>query len=118
MDHLVPSQRIICHLHKLKWKKSSLIRRNTNNSLLGRETLKKKAEEVLKEFLMRQKIGPDTSRMVNCRTDVAEKLGVLCNRKFVKIQVLDERRKSQLEIEIKSKLVNLKNYGKTFLPTL
>jgi hypothetical protein len=28
--------------------------------------------------------------------DVAEKLGVSCNRKFVK-KVLDERRKSQLE---------------------
>ena len=30
------------------------------------------------------------------RTSIAEKLGVSCNRKFVK-KVLDERRKSQLE---------------------
>ena len=67
--------------------------RNTNNSLLGRETLKKKAEEVLRIFDVAK--NGSVSR-TSIAEDVAEKLGVSCNRKFVK-KVLDERRKSQLE---------------------
>ena len=67
--------------------------RNTNNSLLGRETLKKKAEEVLRIFDAAKDGSVSRTSIAEV---VVEKLGVSCNRKFVK-KVLDERRKSQLE---------------------
>ena len=67
--------------------------RNTNNSLLGREILKKKAEEVLRIF---DGAKDGSVSRTSIAEDAAEKLGVSCNRKFVK-KVLDERRKSQLE---------------------
>ena len=67
--------------------------RNTNNSLLGREILKKKAEEVLRIF---DGAKDGSVSRTSIAEDVVEKLGVSCNRKFVK-KVLDEKRKSQLE---------------------
>ncbi len=67
--------------------------RNTNNSLLGREILKKKAEEVLRIFDAAKDGSVSRTSIAEV---VVEKLGVSCNRKFVK-KVLDERRKSQLE---------------------
>ena len=68
--------------------------KNTNNSLLGRATLKKKEQEILSIF---DAAKDNSVSRTSLAEDVAEKLGVSCNRKFVK-KVLDEKRsKSQLE---------------------
>ena len=68
--------------------------KNVNNSLLGRATLKKKQEAVLNIF---DAAKDNSVSRTSLAEDVAEKLGVSCNRKFVK-KVLDEKRsKSQLE---------------------
>ena len=68
--------------------------KNINNSLLGRATLKKKEQEILSIF---DAAKDNSVSRTSIAEDVAEKLGVSCNRKFVK-KVLDEKRsKSQLE---------------------
>ena len=68
--------------------------KNINNSLLGRATLKKKQEAILDIF---DAAKDNSVSRTSLAEDVAEKLGVSCNRKFVK-KVLDEKRsKSQLE---------------------
>ena len=68
--------------------------KNVNNSLLGRATLKKKEQEILSIF---DAAKDNSVSRTSLAEDVAEKLGVSCNRKFVK-KVLDEKRsKSQLE---------------------
>ena len=68
--------------------------KNVNNSLLGRATLKKKEQEILSIF---DAAKDNSVSRTSIAEDVAEKLGVSCNRKFVK-KVLDEKRsKSHLE---------------------
>ena len=68
--------------------------KNVNNSLIGRATLKKKQEAVLNIF---DAAKDNSVSRTSLAEDVAEKLGVSCNRKFVK-KVLDEKRsKSQRE---------------------
>ena len=68
--------------------------KNTNNSLLGRATLKKKEQEILSIF---DAAKDNTVSRTSLAEDVTEKLGVSCNRKFVK-KVLDKKRsKYQLE---------------------
>ena len=76
---------------KIKEIKSSL--NNNNNSLAGREMLKKKKLEILRIF-------DNAKDNVETRTSIAdkvsEKLNVNCNRKLVK-KVLDDKRSSQLK---------------------
>ena len=68
--------------------------RNTNNSLIGREILKKKEEEVLRIF----DAAKDRSVSKTSIADqVAKKLGCVCNRKFVKKVLEKKRKKPQLE---------------------
>ena len=68
--------------------------KNVNNSLLGRAILKKKEQAILSIF---DAAKDNSVSRTSLAEDVAEKLGVSCNRKFVK-KVLDEKRsKSQLE---------------------
>ena len=76
---------------KIKEIKSNL--NNNNNSLAGREMLKKKKLEILRIF-------DNAKDNVETRTSIAdkvsEKLNVNCNRKLVK-KVLDDKRSSQLK---------------------
>ena len=68
--------------------------KNVNNSLLGRAILKKKEQAILSIF---DAAKDNSVSRTSLAEDVAEKLGVSCNRKFVK-KVLDEKRsKSQRE---------------------
>ena len=68
--------------------------KNANNSLLGRATLKKKEQEILSIF---DAAKDNSVTRTSLAKDVTKKLGVSCNRKFVK-KVLDKKRsKSQLE---------------------
>ena len=68
--------------------------KNVNNSLIGRAILKKKEQAILSIF---DAAKDNSVSRTSLAEDVAEKLGVSCNRKFVK-KVLDEKRsKSQLE---------------------
>ena len=68
--------------------------KNVNNSLLGRAILKKKEQAILSIF---DAAKDNSVSRTSLAEDVTEKLGVSCNRKFVK-KVLDEKRsKSQLE---------------------
>ena len=76
-----------------KMKEIAENQKNVNNSLLGRKILKKKAEEVLRIF---DAAKDGSVSRTSISKDVVEKLGVSCNRKFLK-KVLDEGRKSQLE---------------------
>ena len=65
---------------------------NSNNSLLGREIVKKKKEKILELF-------DKAEDQSESRTSIAEKvskiLGIPCNRKLVK-SILDEKRSSKL----------------------
>lgn len=65
---------------------------NSNNSLLGREIVKKKKEKILEVF-------DKAEDQSESRTSIAEKvskiLGIPCNRKLVK-SILDEKRSSKL----------------------
>ena len=65
---------------------------NSNNSLLGREIVKKKKEKILELF-------DKAEDQSESRTSIAEKvskiLGTPCNRKLVK-SVLDQKRSSKL----------------------
>ena len=76
---------------KIKEIKSNL--NNNNNSLAGREMLKKKKLEILRIF-------DNAKDNVETRTSIAdkvsEKLNVNCNRKLVK-KILDDKRSSQLK---------------------
>ena len=67
--------------------------RNNNNSLLGRQMLKKKEKEILKIF---DEAEAHTVNRTSISEIVSKNLKVKCNRKFVR-KVLDARRKSQLE---------------------
>ena len=68
--------------------------KNVNNSLLGRATLKKKEQEILSIF---DAAKDNSVTRTSLAKDVTKKLGVSCNRKFVR-KVLDKKRsKSQLE---------------------
>ena len=68
--------------------------KNSNNSLIGRETLKKKRNLILKIFdnadnksLSRTSIAKEVSKKLNCK----------CNRKFVRAVLMKKRSSSQLE---------------------
>jgi hypothetical protein len=68
--------------------------KNSNNSLTGRETLKKKRNLILKIFdnadnksLSRTSIAKEVSKKLNCK----------CNRKFVRSVLMKKRSSSQLE---------------------
>tara|TARA_B110000003_G_scaffold140629_1_gene142209 strand:- start:25 stop:495 length:471 start_codon:yes stop_codon:yes gene_type:complete len=67
--------------------------KNNNNSLLGKEILKKKKAKILEIF-------DKAKDQVESRTSIAEKvtesLDVSCNRKLVR-KVLDEQRSSELK---------------------
>ena len=69
------------------------IMKNNNNSVLGKEILKKKKVKILEIF-------DKSKNQEHSRTSIAEKvadiLDVSCNRKLVK-KVLDEQRSSKLE---------------------
>ena len=68
--------------------------KNINNSLIGRKTLKKKEQEILSIF---DAAKDNSVSRTSLAEDVTKKLGVSCNRKFVR-KVLDKKRsKSQLE---------------------
>ena len=68
--------------------------KNTNNSLLGREMIKKKTEEVLRIF---DAAKDNSVNKTSIAEQVAEKLGCSCNRKFVKKILNEKRTKTQLE---------------------
>jgi|TARA_B100000929_G_scaffold111106_1_gene88015 hypothetical protein len=67
--------------------------KNNNNSLAGREALKKKKQEILRIF-------DDSKDNTESKTSIAEKvekkLNVNCNRKLVR-KVLEKKRSSQLK---------------------
>jgi len=67
--------------------------KNNNNSLIGRETLKKKKLEILRIF---DNAEDNTETRTSIADKVSEKLGVNCNRKLVR-KVLDDKRSSQLK---------------------
>ena len=67
--------------------------KNNNNSLIGRETLKKKKLEILRIF---DNAEDNTETRTSIADKVSEKLGVNCNRKLVR-NVLDDERSSQLK---------------------
>jgi len=67
--------------------------KNNNNSLIGRETLKKKKLEILRIF---DNAEDNTETRTSIADKVSEKLGVNCNRKLVR-KVLDDERSSQLK---------------------
>ena len=76
---------------KIKEIKSSL--NNNNNSLAGREMLKKKKLEILRIFDNAQGYAETRTSIAE---KVSEKLNVNCNRKLVK-KTLDDQRSSQLK---------------------
>ena len=72
--------------------------KNSNNSLTGRETLKKKRNLILKIFdnaenksVSRTSIAKEVSKKLNCK----------CNRKFVRAVLKEKRSSSQLEKKLK-----------------
>ena len=67
--------------------------KNNNNSLLGREILKKKKAKILEIF---DKAANQEESRTSIAEKVAKNLGVNCNRKLVRI-VLDAKRSSKLE---------------------
>ena len=67
--------------------------KNNNNSLIGRETLKKKKLEILRIF---DNAEDNTETRTSIADKVSEKLGVNCNRKLVR-NVLDDESSSQLK---------------------
>tara|TARA_B100000214_G_C23942190_1_gene616233 strand:+ start:70 stop:561 length:492 start_codon:yes stop_codon:yes gene_type:complete len=67
--------------------------KNNNNSLAGREMLKKKKLEILRIF---DNAKDNTESRSSIADKVSEKLGVNCNRKLVR-KVLDDKRSSQLK---------------------
>ena len=76
---------------KIKEIKSSL--NNNNNSLAGREMLKKKKLEILRIF---DNAEDNAETRTSIAEKVSEKLNVNCNRKLVK-KILDDKRSSQLK---------------------
>ena len=86
----VPTYYLIPTKSKIEQIKLSL--KNNNNSVIGKEILKRKKEEILKIF--------DSSKdNIETRTSIAlkvsEKMGVNCNRKLVR-KVLEEKRGDKL----------------------
>jgi len=69
------------------------IMKNNNNSILGREILKKKKAKILEIF---DKAKDKTETRSSIAEKVAESLNVSCNRKLVK-KVLDDKRSSRLK---------------------
>ena len=67
--------------------------KHNNNSVLGREILKKKKAKILEIF---DKAKDQIESRTSIAEKVAETLDVACNRKLVK-KVLDEQRSSKLE---------------------
>ena len=67
--------------------------KNNNNSLLGREILKKKKAKILEIF---DKAADQEESRTSIAEKVAKNLGVNCNRKLVRL-VLDAKRSSKLE---------------------
>ena len=66
--------------------------KNNNNSLLGREIVKKKKEKILEVF---DKAEDQTESRTSIADKVSQILGTPCNRKLVK-SVLDKKRSSKL----------------------
>ena len=86
----VPTYYLVPTKSKIEQIKLSL--KNNNNSVIGKEILKRKKEEILKIF--------DSSKdNIETRTSIAlkvsEKMGVNCNRKLVR-KVLEEKRGDKL----------------------
>ena len=67
--------------------------KNNNNSLLGKEILKKKKAKILEIF---DKAQDQVESRTSIAEKVAESLDVSCNRKLVR-KVLDEQRSSNLK---------------------
>ena len=67
--------------------------KNNNNSVLGKELLKKKKEKILEIF---DKAEDRKETRTSIASKVAKSLGVNCNRKLVSA-VLDTKRSSKLE---------------------
>ena len=67
--------------------------KNNNNSLLGKEILKKKKAKILEIF---DKAQDQAESRTSIAEKVAESLDVACNRKLVR-KVLDEQRSSELK---------------------
>ena len=67
--------------------------KNNNNSVLGKELLKKKKEKILEIF---DKAEDRKETRTSIATKVTKSLGVNCNRKLVRA-VLDAKRSSKLE---------------------
>ena len=67
--------------------------RENNNSILGKEILKKKKEKILEVF---DKAEDKEETRTSIADKVAKSLGVNCNRKLVRA-VLDAKRSSKLE---------------------
>ena len=66
--------------------------RVNNNSLLGREVLKKKKEKILDIF---DKAEPGKETKTSIAFKVSQILGVSCNRKLVK-SILDQKRSTKI----------------------
>ena len=80
--------------HKIIIKrKDNLPRLAYNNSLLGREILKKKKAKILEIF---DKAADQEESRTSIAEKVANSLGVNCNRKLVR-SVLESKRSSKLE---------------------
>ena len=67
--------------------------KNNNNSLLGKELLKKKKEKILEIF---DKAEDRKETRTSIASKVAKSLGINCNRKLVRA-VLDDKRSTKLE---------------------
>ena len=67
--------------------------KNTNNSVLGKELLKKKKEKILEIF---DKAEDRKETRTSIASKVAKSLGTNCNRKLVRA-VLDDKRSTKLE---------------------
>ena len=67
--------------------------KKNNNSLIGKEILKKKKAKILEIF---DKAKDQVESRTSIAEKVAESLDVPCNRKLVR-KVLDEQRSSELE---------------------
>ena len=67
--------------------------KNNNNSILGKEILKKKKTKILEIF---DKAEEQAESRTSIAKKVAKSLGVSCNRKLVR-NVLDSKRSSKLE---------------------
>ena len=86
----VPTYYLIPTKSKIEQIKLSL--KNNNNSVIGKEILNRKKEEILKIF---DSSKDNTETRTSIAKKVGEKMGINCNRKLVR-KVLNEKRGNRL----------------------